>query len=117
MDTSTPYDVLVAAADSAMRAGLTQILKARMSARVSAHGNVRAALDSHIRASFNAIVIYGTSFVDCDCWRLLRMIRSGRFGFPYTPAFVLTTVEERDALAPARDAYTTLVGVTSPATP
>ena len=67
----------------------------------------REALGSFTRARFDAVIT--RQWVgDTDCWRWIRMVRSGRFGFAATPVFVLCSEVEHDALVPVLDAHTRL---------
>lgn len=68
----------------------------------------RAALAGFSRARFD-VVICRQDLGDTDCWRWIRMARSGRFGYAATPILVLCTGVERAELEPMLDEHTALV--------
>jgi CheY-like chemotaxis protein len=75
--------------------------------------SARSALTSYSNVRFDAIVSDGT-LENPDCWCLLRMIRSGRFGFAETPAFVLASPQEQAALSGLADDFTRVLDGSSP---
>lgn len=108
------YDILLIDAEESNRQRWPHALNSRLQARVGVHARARSALTSFTRTRFDAIVC-GTVFEDTDCWRFLRMIRSGRFGgFPDTPAFVICDAEEQPALEPILDFHTQLIARDEP---
>src|ERR1700722_13154708 len=116
MDTTeaaNSYDVLLVAPDPSDRAAIGRALRERLSARISEHSSARSALTSYLKARFDAVVCDST-LASPDCWCLLRMIRSGRFGFAETPAFVLALPQEELALSGMTDAFTRVLGSLSP---
>lgn len=70
--------------------------------------NGRASLEAFNRTRFDAVVCR-PDLGDVDCWRFIRMIRSGRFGFGATPIVVLCDSMEREELAPMIDDDTVLL--------
>lgn len=109
MPSAGTYDILLMDAEEANRQRWARALSSRMAARVGAHSSARSALTSFARTRFDAIVC-GTALEDADCWRFIRMIRSGRFGgFPETPVFVICGPEEIEALEPILDDHTLLI--------
>lgn len=109
MESSRSYDILLIDAEESNRQRWAHALTSRLTARVGVHSQARSALTSFSRTRFDAIVC-GTEFGDTDCWRFIRMIRSGRFGgFPDTPAFVICNPEELAALEPILDFHTLLI--------
>jgi DNA-binding response OmpR family regulator len=109
MESAPTYDILLIDAEESNRQRWPQALNSRLKTRIGVHSRARSALTSFTRTRFDAIVC-GTEFEDTDCWRFLRMIRSGRFGgFPDTPAFVICDPEELPALEPILDFHTLLV--------
>lgn len=109
MASARSYDILLIDAEESNRQRWARALISRLKARVGVHSHARSALASFTRTRFDAIVC-GTAFEDTDCWRFIRMIRSGRFGgFPDTPVFVICNPEELSALVPILDYHTLLV--------
>jgi DNA-binding response OmpR family regulator len=113
METTREFDVLLIEAVDAIRRRWEKALRAEINCRASSHSSARSALTSYVRTRFDAIVC-GTEFSDTDCWRFLSMVRSGRFGFPETPVFVICEPDELDSLAPMVDSQTSLVEFQSP---
>lgn len=109
MESARRYDFLLIDAEESNRQRWTRALISRLQARVGVHSQARSALTSFTRTRFDAMVC-GTEFEDTDCWRFIRMIRSGRFGgFPDIPAFVICNPEELTALEPILDFHTLLI--------
>ncbi len=113
MDSAHSYDVLLITPDPSDRAAIGRALKMQLDARVSDHGSARSAIGSYSNTRFDAIVC-DSALENPDCWCLLRMIRSGRFGFPETPAFVLALPHEQPALSAIADAFTRVLDGSSP---
>jgi CheY-like chemotaxis protein len=113
MESANSYDVLLAAPDPSTRAVIRRALRSQLKARISEHGSARSALTSYSNSRFDAIVCEST-LANPDCWCLLRMIRSGRFGFAETPAFVLASLQEQAALSGLADDFTRVLDSTSP---
>lgn len=70
--------------------------------------NGREALASVTRTRFDAVIVR-QRLGDIDCWRWIRMVRSGRFGPASTPVFVLCSEPERVVLEPMLDMHTRLL--------
>lgn len=83
-------------------------LKEIIEFRYSHKSSGRGALESYSRARFDAVVCR-PDLGDIDCWRLIRMVRSGRFGFASIPIIVLCDKVELEELAPMIDEQTVLV--------
>ncbi len=113
MDDLHSYDFLLIEAQESTRRLFGRALIAHLRGRVSAHASARNALTSYTRTRFDAIVC-GATLSDTDCWRFIRMVRSGRFGYPDTPVFVVCEPTEHRALAPMLDAHTMLVASHDP---
>lgn len=102
------FDLLVVDPDEQRSVHLVRELSELLTLRVAERSSGREALASISRARFDAVIV--RQFLgDTDCWRLIRMIRSGRFGFAAVPVFVLCTEIEREALEPLLDPHTLLV--------
>jgi len=84
------------------------------SLRCAQKASGREALASFSRARFDAIVVR-PNLGDTDCWRWIRMVRSGRFGYAATPILVLCRNSECSDLAPVADEHTFLVVDGNPA--
>lgn len=103
------YDILLIDAEESNRQRWPYALISRLGARVGVHSHARSALTSFSRTRFDAIVC-GTALADTDCWRFIRMVRSGRFGgFPDTPVFVICHPDELSPLEPILDFHTQLI--------
>lgn len=104
------YDILLCDAEESNRQRWPHALISRLQqTRVGVFADARSALTSFTRARFDAVVC-GTMLADTDCWRFIRMVRSGRFGgFPDTPVFVSCSPEEEAALQPMLDPHTRLI--------
>lgn len=113
MDSADSYDVLLVVPDPSARGAIGRVLKSKLAARISAHATARSALASYSNARFDAIVC-DSGLENPDSWCLLRMIRSGRFGFPETPAFVLALPQEQPSLSGIADAFTRVLDSASP---
>jgi CheY-like chemotaxis protein len=113
MESANSYDVLLLAPDLGARAVLRHTLRKHLGARISEHGAAQSALTSYLNARFDAIVC-DSALTSPDCWCFLRMIRSGRFGFAETPAFVLTSLQEHAALSGIADEFTRVIYSPSP---
>lgn len=113
MESANSYDVLLVAPEPFAREAIGKALQRKTSSRVSAHSSARSALTSYLHARFDAILCEST-LENPDCWSFLRMIRSGRFGYPDIPAFVLTTPEEHAALSALADDLTRVLDSSSP---
>lgn len=116
MDTTeaaNSFDLLLIVPDPSARAAIGRALKAKLTARLSEHSTARSALTSYLNTRFDAVVC-DSALESPDCWCFLRMIRSGRFGFAETPAFVLALPEEEPALSGMTDAFTRVLGSSSP---
>jgi CheY-like chemotaxis protein len=113
METATSYDVLLVAPEPGLRSAIASAIKDRLRARIGAHGSARAALSTFMRTRFDAIVCDG-ELENPDCWCLLRMVRSGRFGFSETPAFIFASPEELSALRSLADDFTDVFPASSP---
>lgn len=100
-------EILVVDPDDQRSVQLTEELGADLLVRCAERPSGRAALTSYARARFDAVILR-RELGDTDCWRWIRMVRSGRFGFAATPIIVLCTSVERDALVPTLDSYTQL---------
>jgi DNA-binding NtrC family response regulator len=112
-DSANSYDVLLIAPDPSDRAAIARALKVRLNARVSEHGSARSALVSYSSARFDALLC-DSNLKGPDCWCLLRMIRSGRFGYAETPAFILASSQEHPALSGLADEFTQVFDSSSP---
>lgn len=76
--------------------------------RCAQKGSGREALAGYSRARFDAIVCQ-LDLGDTDCWRWIRMVRSGRFGYEATPVLVLCQENELSEFAPLADQVTSLI--------
>jgi DNA-binding NtrC family response regulator len=112
-ESANSYDVLLVAPDPSDRAAISRVLKARLGARVSEHGSARSALVSYSSARFDALLC-DSNLTNPDCWCFLRMVRSGRFGYAETPAFVLASPQEQPALSGLADEFTRVFDSSSP---
>lgn len=101
-------DVLLIDPDEQCSLHLARELSDVLPVRAAERKSGREALGSFTRARFDA-VITRQWLGDTDCWRWIRMVRSGRFGFAATPVFVLCSGVEHDALVPVLDAHTRLI--------
>lgn len=101
-------DILLIDPDAQSCLHLARELSDVLPVRAAERGSGREALGSFTRARFDA-VITRQWMGDTDCWRWIRMVRSGRFGFAATPVFVLCSEVEHDALVPVLDAHTRLI--------
>lgn len=102
------FDVLLVDPDGQNCLHLARELATALPLRAAEKTSGREALGSFTRARFDA-VITRQWMGDTDCWRWIRMLRSGRFGFGATPVFVLCSEVEHDALVPLLDAHTRLI--------
>ena len=105
---SETMDVMIVDPQEQRSRHLIDDLKSLLEFRHSIKPTGRAALESFSRARFDTIVCR-PDLGDLDCWRFIRMIRSGRFGFGATPVVVLCDKVELDELAPMIDEHTMLV--------
>lgn len=101
-------DLLIVDPDEQRSVHVVRELSELMSLRVAERPSGREALASISRARFDAVIVR-QYLGDTDCWRWIRMIRSGRFGFSAIPVFVLCSASEREALEPLLDQHTSLV--------
>src|SRR5579885_336079 len=101
-------DILLIDPDEQRSLHIAQELAASFEVRIAEKTSAREALGSFTRARFDAVIVR-QDLGDTDCWRLIRMIRSGRFGFAATPVFVFCSRAERAALLPLLDADTQLL--------
>lgn len=110
MSAGRTYDILLCDAEESNRQRWPYALISRLhQSRVGVFADARSALTSFTRARFDAVVC-GTALADTDCWRFIRMVRSGRFGgFPDTPVFIACSPEESAALQPMLDLHTQLI--------
>jgi DNA-binding response OmpR family regulator len=109
------YDILLIDAEDSNRQRWASALISRLGARIGVHSHARSALTSFSRTRFDAIVC-GSALADTDCWRFVRMIRSGRFGgFPDTPVFVICHEDELSPLEPMLDFHSRLIPSADPA--
>ena len=113
MDSANSYDVLLVSPDPSARAAIGRSLKSYLTTRLSEHGSARSALASYSNARFDAIIC-DSQLTGPDCWCLLRMVRSGRFGFAETPAFVLAVPQELAVLSGIADDFTRVIDSKSP---
>ena len=102
------YRVLIVDPDTQNSLHLARELGSAFPIRATERANGLEALSSFAKARFDA-VITRQWLGDTDCWRWIRMARSGRFGFAATPVFVLCSEVQKDALEPSLDAHTWLV--------
>jgi DNA-binding response OmpR family regulator len=102
------FDILLIDGDGERAAFLSALIRRSGSVRVCTQLSARDALTTFSRARFDAILC-STGFSDIDCWRFLRMIRSGRFGFGATPAFVLSDPESLALLRSVADEHTDVI--------
>lgn len=105
---SETIDIMIVDPKEARARSAVDDLKTLLEFRHSSKPTGRAALESYSRARFDAIVCR-PDLGDIDCWRFIRMIRSGRFGFGATPIIVLCDKVELEELAPMIDEQTILV--------
>src|ERR1039458_535084 len=102
------FDLLIVDADIPHATYCAGRLHREGSVRTLVHGSARDALAAFARTRLDAIVCT-PRLADTDCWRFIRMVRSGRFGYGATPCFVLCHGEEIAALLPMTDEYTMLL--------
>jgi DNA-binding response OmpR family regulator len=102
------FDLLIVDADISNATYCAGRLHREGAVRTLVHGSARDALATFARTRLDAIVCT-PRLADTDCWRFIRMVRSGRFGYGATPGFVLCHREEIAALLPMTDEYTTLL--------
>jgi DNA-binding response OmpR family regulator len=102
------FDLLIVDADAEQGAYCAGRLRREGAVRTLVNGSARDALAAFSRVRFDAILC-APRLADTDCWRFLRMVRSGRFGYGATPCFVLCDGEEIASLLPMTDEYTTLL--------
>jgi len=76
--------------------------------RVATYGNGKDSVSSYARARFDG-VLSAPKLPDIDVWRLARMIRSGRFGFPDVPIIVTCEAHEQPLLKPLIESNTHLI--------
>ena len=102
------FRVLIVDPDAQNSLHLARDLGSDFPIRATERASGLEALSSFAKARFDA-VITRQWLGDTDCWRWIRMARSGRFRFAATPVFVLCSEVEKDALEPSLDAHTWLV--------
>src|ERR1700722_19416498 len=102
------FDLLIVDAEADQAAYWADRLRREGAVRAIVHTSARDALAAFSRTRFDAILC-APRLIDTDCWRFLRMVRSGRFGFGGTPCFVLCPAVEVAALLPMADEYTMLL--------
>ncbi len=101
-------DLLVVDPDEQRSVHLVREVSELLTVRVAEKSSGREALAGISRARFDAVIV--RQFLgDTDCWRWIRMIRSGRFGFSALPVFVLCSSTDLEALEPLLDQHTMLV--------
>lgn len=108
VDSRGAFDVLIVDPDAQNSLHLACELGSAFPIRAAERPSGLEALASFARARFDA-VIARQWLGDTDCWRWIRMARSGRFGFAATPVFVLCSEVEQAALEPALDEHTRLI--------
>jgi DNA-binding response OmpR family regulator len=104
---STRLDVMLIDPDEQRALSLMRELEAVSTVRIACRSSGREALAAFARARFDAIICR-QDLQDTDCWRWIRMVRSGRFGFAATPVIILCTPLEQAELGPVLDPYTSL---------
>lgn len=110
MDDARVYDVLLCEPVQLLERQWKQALIKRMPARAVAHPSGRGAITTFGNASYDAIVC-ALKLNDIDCWRLISLLRSGRFGFSEIPVFLICPEEQRVALEPMLDPFTVLIDI------
>jgi DNA-binding response OmpR family regulator len=108
MPHQAPFDLLIVDEDIGSATCCAGQLRQQGAVRTLVHASAREAIAAFSRTRLDAIVCT-PRLADTDCWRFIRMVRSGRFGFSATPCFVLCDQDEIAALAPMTDEYTTLL--------
>lgn len=110
MDDARVYDVLLCEPVQLLERQWKQALVKRLPARAVAHPSGRGAITTFGNASYDAIVC-ALKLSDIDCWRLISLLRSGRFGFSEIPVFLICAEEQRLALEPMLDPFTVLIDI------
>lgn len=111
MDAVLTVDILVLQDEDLARNCLIRALTTDLPARVKAQASAREGITSFSRARFDAVII-SSDFT--DCWRVIHMVRSGKFGFGETPVFILCQQPELALFASAADPDTFLVHAEGP---
>ncbi len=107
-------DILIVDPDEQRSRELADELGATLLVRCAERSSGRAGLTSYVRARFDAVILR-QELGDTDCWRWIRMVRSGRFGFAAAQIIVLCSIVQRDALVPTLDSCTRLAVEDDPA--
>lgn len=101
-------DFLIVDQDAQRSLQLVREISDCLELRAIERPNGREALASLTRTRFDAVIVR-QRLGDIDCWRWIRMVRSGRFCQPSTPVFVLCSEPELAVLEPMLDLHTRLL--------
>ena len=102
-------DILVVHKDVAVSRRLREAFRS-IQARVAWYASGKEGVRSYKRARFDALIT-APQLADIDAWRLVRMIRTGHFGFPGIPIVVVCEPHERALYEPLRDQDTHVVAL------